>query len=90
MRAWPPSLAGFAWSEPALVAGFFVPGIEPIVCIHPIAWLNSPARLAADPVPWSWPIDAWLMPRVSDAARRGPWPAILDPLALVARYLVRA
>ena len=90
MRAWPPSLAGFAWSEPALVAGFFVPGIEPIVCIHPIAWLNSPARLAADPVPWSWPIDAWLMLRVSDAAWRGPWPVIRGPPALVARYLVRA
>jgi hypothetical protein len=84
------------------VPGFFTSGIGPIVCIQSITWSNPPARLVAETVRDAGPVDAWLMLRVSHAVPRGPWPAILDPAALVrapwtgragglvARYLVRA
>lgn len=66
------------------MAGFFSPGIEPIICIRSITWLNLAARLVAEPVHGPSPVDAWTVVRVSHALDRGPWPAILDPVALVA------
>jgi len=49
---YPPDLAVFAWSEPALVAGFFMPGIGPILSKRLIAW-SKPAR---PPGGRAWPL----------------------------------
>lgn len=80
------------------MAGFFVSGIGPIMCIQSITWSNPPARLVAESIPGPRPVDAWSVLRVSHAGPPGPWSAILDPVAVVRApwtgraggYLVRA